>query len=194
MVDYLKLTFYAMYYSILIYGILSFFFNPHHLYPVFILVSLFLIVNFSRYFFKLSDKESLAVVMATWFTLLGERFTLGLYDKFFYYDKIVHFVFFFVIAILIYNRLKKCGLRENLFIFVVLSSLGIGSIVEIYEYTYDIFFNQGMQGVFDASFHTLVGGLADTIWDMILNLAGSITACIWLFKLNKNSKSKELKT
>jgi len=103
-----------------------------------------------------------------------------------YYDKIAHLVSSLTvstlgfIAILVIDRIKNLRLTTGLIVFsVVIFTMGLSALWEIYEFTFDLFF--GMQ---------LQHGLEDTMYDLIINLFGAmivaIAAGISLWKMTKS--------
>lgn len=178
-----------MYYSLIFLAVVLFISNPYNLYPVMILASVFVLLNICKYIFKLDSYEFILLMFVFYLGLIGESFTLGLYTKLFYYDKLVHLIGFGMISLVVNNRIKDYGLKKYDLLFTFLIVLGISAIVEVYEYIYDVFFNQGMQGVFDSQFHTLVGGLTDTILDLIFGGVGILTFLGIKYNIDNNKNT-----
>jgi len=93
------------------------------------------------------------------------------YVKFWWWDLMLHAISGFIVAgigfmiVYILNKKKRLGLNP---IFVSLFSfsfaVSIGVIWEIFEFTMDFIFGVNMQK----------SGLADTIWDLIVNSIGAL--------------------
>jgi len=110
------------------------------------------------------------------------------YEKFHWWDKVLHFksgfllgiLGFSVIYILNYNKVKKINLSPGFIsFFSVCFSLSISVVWEIYEYVMDTYFGYTMQA----------GGLKDTMGDLVVNGVGAIIvatiAYIWMRKERK---------
>jgi hypothetical protein len=110
----------------------------------------------------------------------------GYYDTFSpIYDKAAHFVSSITIAILGFVLVflleqfseQRCT-RFMIVFFVIMVTMGLGAIWEIYEFVLDTLF--GIQ---------LQNGLDDTMWDLIFDLAGAlIVASMANFYLGKITK------
>ena len=110
----------------------------------------------------------------------------GFYDTFSpLYDKIAHFISAITIAILGFVLVflleqfseQRCT-RFMIVYFIVMFTMGLGAIWEIYEFVLDMLF--GLQ---------LQHGLEDTMWDLIFDLAGAlIIASMANFYLGKITK------
>ena len=102
---------------------------------------------------------------------LGE--VKGYYTIFWWWDVLLHtssgilFGIFGFLLVYVLNEEKKIRLNLKPF-FVALFSFAlanaVGAIWEIFEYSMDSFFGLNMQS----------SGLADTMWDLIVNLLGSL--------------------
>lgn len=138
-----------------------------------------------NYYFKLKRWEKGIFLIIIILSLLGETFTLNLYNRFFYYDKILHFFNPFLISFIIIYRLKDNGLTKYTYFFTVLIVVGIGGIAEIYEWVNDIFLNNFMQGVVDVQYRLLMDRMQDTMLDLIFNLIGSVSSCLIIFKTER---------
>lgn len=110
----------------------------------------------------------------------------GFYDTFSpVYDKLAHFISAITIAVLGFVLVflleqfseQRCT-RFMIVYFIVMFTMGLGAIWEIYEFVLDTIF--GMQ---------LQHGLEDTMWDLIFDLAGAlIIASVANFYLGKITK------
>lgn len=104
-----------------------------------------------------------------------------------YYDKIAHFVssvtvsvLGFVLVLLVdrYSGLRLT--RPMIVFFIVISTMGLGALWEIYEYLFDTFFGT-----------TLQHGLDDTMTDLIFDLFGAvIIAAVGNFYLRRLTKEE----
>lgn len=99
----------------------------------------------------------------------------GLYVGTAWYDKLIHFgnsLLIGLLAFLIVYALQYTGrLRASTFVYsliILLLALGIGAVWEIAEYVADLAFQEGAQG------SPTMGGLDDTMWDLILDGAGGL--------------------
>ena len=99
----------------------------------------------------------------------------GLYVGTAWFDKILHFgnslligllAFLIIYALQFTGRLRTSAIVNVL--IIVLLSLGIGAVWEIAEYVADLAFKEGAQG------SPIMGGLDDTIWDLILDGGGGM--------------------
>ncbi|HDS63992.1 MAG TPA: hypothetical protein ENN52_07725 [Methanofollis liminatans] len=104
-----------------------------------------------------------------------------------YYDKIAHFVssitvsvLGFVLVLLVdrYSGLRLT--RPMIVFFIVISTMGLGALWEIYEYLFDLIFAT-----------TLQHGLDDTMTDLIFDLFGAvIIAAVGNFYLRRLTKEE----
>lgn len=130
--------------------------------------------------------SSLFYVFMFFSAFLGN--VLELYEKFASYDMIVHFLMGGLLALLSIYLLnltvyKKDRSRHNLFftfVFMILFSMGIGALWEIWEFSGDILFNLGSQRYIDYAGNLLVGqkALLDTMIDLCMDLLGAITGVL----------------
>jgi hypothetical protein len=105
--------------------------------------------------------------------VIGE--TLNFYDNVPYYDKLVHFTlpFFlgYLTSLLAYTMYATGNLKATVFpavVIIVLVSLGIGALWEIWEYFSDVFLGTYLQGSLTAD------PLVDTMNDLIVDTLGGI--------------------
>jgi hypothetical protein len=110
----------------------------------------------------------------------------GWYEIFYpYYDKIAHLasgitvsVLGFVIVLLIDRFSHLCLTRLMIVYFIILFTMGLGAIWEIYEFVFDTLFGTNLQH-----------GLDDTMLDLIFDLGAAVfIALIGNFYLLKLSK------
>ena len=106
-------------------------------------------------------------------TTLGRM--AGLYVGTAWFDKVLHFgnsmligllAFLIVYALQFTGRLRTSAVVNGL--VILLLSLGIGAVWEIAEYVADLAFQEGAQG------SPTMGGLDDTMWDLILDGSGGL--------------------
>lgn len=99
----------------------------------------------------------------------------GLYVGTAWFDKVLHFgnsmligllAFLIVYALQFTGRLRTSAVVNGL--VILLLSLGIGALWEIAEYVADLAFQEGAQG------SPTMGGLDDTMWDLILDGSGGL--------------------
>lgn len=140
----------------------------------------------------LKTSSIIGLLILGFFHLAGGNFIIGglrLYQtsKFFIpYDKLVHFIGSFILAIIAYNHLypilkrKKTKQKTIIFFLVVLIATGLGAIIEIIEFLATLIFQ-----------NTIVGDYANNAVDLIANILGAIAATPFLlrdFKKGKNHK------
>lgn len=188
----LKLISNILFYSFIFLAIIFFLKNPRDLYPPLTLFFNFILLIALKFFIlKLNDIEVLFVSLAYWASTLGEYFMFNFYQRFYYYDKFLHFIIVFFLMLIIYRRLKVSGLKKNIGFFSILVSLGFASIWEINEFLYDLIWYFKMQGVFNMNFYMKMSGLQDTMWDLIAGLGASIFAWLIILLYNKFKKKQE---
>lgn len=103
------------------------------------------------------------------------------------YDNMVHFTAIFVITFVAYNLLyphldKK--IEQNkimLAILLVLITLGIGAVNEIFELMAVLYFNATQQ----------VGDYTNNAFDLVFNFMGAISACILIMIYDYTSKNRK---
>lgn len=101
---------------------------------------------------------------------------LGIYNEISHYDKIMHTlsgVLTSFIALIILNNINQYKFKNVIFniVFMIVFSLAVAGIWEIFEFTNDILFQADAQRV-------AISGVNDTMLDMIVALFGSILVCI----------------
>lgn len=101
---------------------------------------------------------------------------LGIYNEISHYDKIMHTlsgVLTSFIALIILNNINQYKFKNVIFniVFMIVFSLAVAGIWEIFEFTSDILFQADAQRV-------AISGVNDTMLDMIVALFGSILVCI----------------
>ena len=123
---------------------------------------------------------------------------LELYNTTPAWDMVIHFLMGALIAVYSIYLLngtiyKKDKSRHNLFftiVFMILFSVGIGALWEIWEFCGDIIFGLNSQRFLDASLTPLVGqqALLDTMIDICMDTLGAITGVLFtlvMIKVNK---------
>jgi hypothetical protein len=108
-------------------------------------------------------------------TFIGEYFTV--YRKSKTYDRYLHLVGSFVFSYFIYSILSsliKPSPGSKIYVGILIATIGItaGVVFELAEFIYD---TVGKKGKYNKSQH----GLADTDYDMIYNVIGSVVAAIF---------------
>lgn len=101
---------------------------------------------------------------------------LGIYNEIPHYDKIMHTlsgVLTSFVALIVLNNINQYKFKNVIFniVFMIVFSLAIAGIWEIFEFTNDILFQADAQRV-------AISGVDDTMLDMIVALFGSILVCI----------------
>ena len=101
----------------------------------------------------------------------------GLYDKIKIYDDFLHFWSGFITFkigwnILNFLNIENSSSKITILIFILFFGIGISGFFEIIEYTLDTVFGK----------HTQVGGLKDTMQDMIDALVGSLIMSVYFFR------------
>lgn len=101
---------------------------------------------------------------------------LGIYNEIPHYDKIMHTlsgVLTSFVAIIVLNNINQYKFKNVIFniVFMIVFSLAVAGIWEIFEFTSDILFQADAQRV-------TISGVNDTMLDMIVALFGSILVCI----------------
>jgi len=131
-------------------------------------------------------------------TLIIMSFILGVafkfYDKFFWWDKLIHFlsgITFVCVGIDLYKKIDNLS-NVYIILFSFTLSITINTIWEVIEYTLDCFFNTDNQR-WQKKHKTInhlnhknkqPAGLIDTMNDTILCMISSLITCvIWFFIL-----------
>lgn len=101
---------------------------------------------------------------------------LGIYNEISHYDKIMHTlsgVLTSFVALIVLNNINQYKFKNVIFniVFMIVFSLAVAGIWEIFEFTSDILFQADAQRV-------AISGVNDTMLDMIVALFGSILVCI----------------
>lgn len=101
---------------------------------------------------------------------------LGIYNEIPHYDKIMHTlsgVLTSFVALIVLNNINQYKFKNVIFniVFMIVFSLAVAGIWEIFEFTNDILFQADAQKV-------AISGVNDTMLDMIVALFGSILVCI----------------
>lgn len=160
----------------LIGSILVLFKSKLDLVNTFKILSIFLsinIINILKIKYDISDKLNLVYIV---FIILAHFLgvILNFYNKIMYYDKFVHFLFGVVSSYISYNLLNdKNKFRKKISIIII--TLSLAALWEIYEYTCSLFFNIDPQ-------ESLTTGVNDTMQDIIVAFIGSILVSIFYRK------------
>lgn len=172
---------------ILVSGILTFFYIINHngnltlskylviisLYPIYF-IPIFLKKLFH---FSLDDKLEFSYVLFIFMAqFLGS--IIGFYGKFYYYDKIVHFISGILTSFVALSILKNYKISNKKFspLFMIIFTVAIASFWEFFEYTSDLLLHGDAQKV-------LTTGINDTMQDMLCAFASS-TMCSILYCLH----------
>ena len=99
---------------------------------------------------------------------------VNLYDKIYWYDKLVHFLSGIVTSLAAIYILIKAKQNKNIkfnILFILSFSMLIASLWEIFEYLASYYFNVDPQKV-------LLTGITDTMGDLIVALLGTILVVV----------------
>lgn len=101
---------------------------------------------------------------------------LGIYNEIPHYDKIMHTlsgVLTSFVTLIVLNNINQYKFKNVIFniVFMIVFSLAVAGIWEIFEFTSDILFQADAQRV-------AISGVNDTMLDMIVALFGSVLVCI----------------
>lgn len=131
---------------------------------------------------KISDK--LLVIYYIYLTILLVLGCLfNLYNIITFYDDIAHFINGIVSSIFICFILKKYKAFNNpifIIISIIMITLGISALWELFEYFTSILFNLDIQHVIDT-------GVTDTIIDILMSFIASIMFSLYYIKDKKLS-------
>ncbi len=166
----------VFHYFLLLLAVYLFFTEKNTVYPLAIVLLFFIGILLIRTLFNLKDEYILMILLSSYLEILGEYFGGNLYQSLFYYDKFLHFANCAGLTYIFYNFSKGKGLSGYKWLFALLSTVGVGAIEELLEYSYDILFKPliPMQGVFSLMGIALVSPFQDTMWDMFFNFFGAI--------------------
>lgn len=154
------------------------------------LILVILIPNILPKKIKINENIRLIYILYV-FSLLLIGSIINLYNKFYYYDSITHFITGFItslFSLIILNKFNKYNKNSVVFnaIFMISITLSIASLWEIFEFINSKIFMVDVQRV-------LSTGVNDTMKDIILALLGSILFNIWyIYKSNTNDIDKFL--
>lgn len=120
----------------------------------------------------------------------GERF--GFYSTFEHYDSVLHFSSGALLTLIGYEVWRHFMQAKPapiivIVIFVFCFAMTLGIFWELYEYMADGLMDLNLQRYMDRSGHEV---LWDTMKDIVVNMAGSLTACIYIFKNHQRSIKK----
>lgn len=152
------------------------------------LILVILIPNILPKKIKINENIRLIYILYV-FSLLLIGSIINLYNKFYYYDSITHFITGFItslFSLIILNKFNKYNKNSVVFnaIFMISITLSIASLWEIFEFINSKIFMVDVQRV-------LSTGVNDTMKDIILALLGSILFNIWyIYKSNTNDIDK----
>lgn len=139
--------------------------------PIHATVSMMIILaTYISFRYSLLSVQSLFVLpIAAVFYMAG---SFGLYDDFYYYDKVVHFLVSFAVTYFIGSIIQKSLFKNNtqswlFFIIVVSLGFAVGSLWEVFEWIMGFVVP-----------HELIRGVDDTITDLIVDLLGAVCAVI----------------
>lgn len=140
-----------------------------------------------RWIFKIKfTKATTAIFYAFMFFASYLGTFLGFYQKYEFYDMIIHFVFgvltalfaIFLINVFL-KRQPNTKLTPFMMFFVCFSfSMCAGAIWEIYEFLGDSFFDLNKQNFQGATMFVGQHALLDTMTDLICNCAGALVASL----------------
>ena len=139
------------------------------------ILSIFLsinVINILKLKIKIDDKINLVYII---FVILAHFLgvILNFYDKYPGYDKVIHFIFGLVAAYFSLFLLKDSNINKKIGIIVI--TLAMATLWEIYEYICSIIFNIDPQEV-------LKTGVNDTMLDIIVAFIGSIIVSLFYRK------------
>lgn len=115
---------------------------------------------------------------------------MGFYDTFLWWDTLMHAIFGFIASLSIYILILDENFKIHnfyMYLTIFLSTLGCGTVWEIFEFTIDRFLDNDTQRVVEsiALGHTPV---YDTMIDLIISIVGIFVfyLCLWIY--NKQNK------
>jgi uncharacterized membrane protein YjdF len=182
-------------YLILATAIIFLIVNPKNLYPPTTLLLVFVLVLWVRKFFKPSNFYMALILLMAYLEIFGERYTLGFYHIFFYYDKFLHVIFGIIIFLFVFDLIgrEKTGISKiSNYLIGLFATMGLGAIWEIIEYSYDqiMNFNMKLQGVFSSG-ALVMAGLDDTMWDLICMFLGILFIILVQYLIKHFRKNKK---
>lgn len=154
----------------------------------------------------LSKKSKIPFLIYFFLSLLIALAVLGefyLYNRIFFFDKIIHFFSQLVICpLILYLTKDKIKNKILLILFCVAVAVTLSVIWEITEYSLDKFVDGKLQGVYSQNNSLLrlseensilvQSEIDDTMTDLIFNILGSLVfAGIYLFKEGKRKDKKK---
>lgn len=162
-------------------GIFAFFPGPLVIlyYAIEVAVFIWILAHYYKYF-NLDKWLIISLLGIAVLHLMGVTLSIGhtrLYDywllSWFRYDNLVHFYSIFVVTIMAHRILRPRFKIKSSFIFymiLILVSLGIGAVVEIFELM--LVYLPGAGGG--------VGDYMNNALDLVYNLLGSLAACLFI--------------
>lgn len=138
--------------------------------------------------FKLNitpEMEFIYLIFIIFAQVLGSL--MKFYDRFYYFDKIVHFLSGFLsafVGVYLLATLKKYDKKTIFFnsLFIIFTSLAVASLWEIFEFSCDTFLGNDAQRV-------IATGVNDTMTDIIVALLASILVSLTYIYEEKNNKN-----
>ena len=136
--------------------------NTLKILSIFLSINVIKIINIK---YKIDDKVNLVyiifIIMAHFMGVI-----LNLYDKVLYFDKFVHFLFGIVCSYIVFSIINISNKYYKM-IIVILITIFLATMWEVYEYIASIIFNIDPQ-------NNLTTGVNDTMQDIIVALIGTL--------------------
>lgn len=165
-----KIFIYLPYFGFLIFFLITLIFFQHKTNLILFGVGSFLYATIILFIFRkieIGNYYFFFACILLWVNIIGE---IGSYYTLPFYDKIGHFITGFFVSSVVYFYFKR-HLKENV-IAIFLSSLGLFTLWEIYEYLVFVFYDYPTVGVYVGN-KMIVDPLKDTIMDIFLSALGS---------------------
>lgn len=162
--------------GMLILGLIFFIFGNH--YKFFLALTYILAFWFLAWVIKkmkMNGYYKTLICIFLWLSFLGE---LYFYRNFKYYDKILHLLIPFFMAMMAYSFLKRYNL-PYLKIITFSGVFGLLALFEVFEYTNDFIFGLDMIGVQSRTGGVLLDSFTDTMFDLISGGIGSLLYLIF---------------
>ena len=123
--------------------------------------------------FNISLRYLPPITLCAWLHILGVAYA---FDQLFYYDKVVHLTVGALLAFVVSDWFDRSANPANpsWLVFTFLSVLGVAAFWEISEYSGDLLFASGSQGVYDSAGQPVVSALDDSMIDMMTSGAGAL--------------------
>lgn len=149
------------------------------LYPVYFVPSILKIL----FKFDLDENIEFSYVLFIFVAqFLGS--VIGFYGKFYYYDKITHFISGILTSFIALDLLDKYKIKNKkfTFLFMIIFSVFVAAFWEFFEYTSDLLLHGDVQKV-------LKTGVSDTMQDMLCAFFSSTICSILYYFSRKNVKN-----